>query len=92
MQITIDIPDEITEGLGETPEELRRRILESLAIAAYRRELITHFQVGQLLNIPSRWEVDALLKRNKVDLHYDEADLEGDRQTLRQLREKNAWR
>ncbi|MFP4124050.1 hypothetical protein [Coleofasciculus sp.] len=31
MQITIDIPDEITEQLTETPDQLQRHLLELLS-------------------------------------------------------------
>ncbi|MBW4691505.1 MAG: UPF0175 family protein [Lyngbya sp. HA4199-MV5] len=39
-----------------------------------------------MLDLPSRWAVETFLKQHKADLHYDEADLERDRATLRQLR------
>ena len=90
MQITIDIPDDLTNQLSETPDQLQRRLLELLAIEAYRSELITHFQVGQLLKLPSRWAIDAFLKNHQVYLHYNKEDLESDRQTLRQFRAKMA--
>jgi hypothetical protein len=89
MQITIDIPDEITEQLTETPDQLQRHLLELLIIEAYRTERITHFQVGQLLKLPSRWAVDEFLKTHQAYLHYNQDDLESDRRTLHQLRTKN---
>lgn len=45
--------------------------------------------MGRILGLPSRWAVDDFLKQHNADLHYDEADLEGDRETLRKLREKH---
>jgi hypothetical protein len=90
MQITINIPDDIAQQLTETPDQLRRHLLELLVIEAYRTERITHFQVGQLLKLPSRWAVDAFLKTHHAYLHYNEEDLESDRETLRQLRAKYA--
>ena len=92
MLLTIDIPDDIAQQLTETSEQLRRRLLELLVIEAYRTERITHFQVGQLLELPSRWAVDAFLKTHNAYLHYNEKDLESDRETLRQLRAKKALR
>lgn len=88
MQITIDIPNEIAEQLTETPDQLPRQLLELLVIEAYRNDRITHFQVGQILKLPSRWAVDEFLKKHHADLHYNEEDLACDRQTLRQLRPK----
>ena len=89
MQITIDIPNEIADRLTETPKQLPRHLLELLVIEAYRNDRITHFQVGQILKLPSRWAVDEFLKTHHVYLHYSEEDLACDRQPLRQLRAKN---
>ena len=90
MQITIDIPNEIAKHLTETPDQLQGQLLELLAIEAYRNDRITHFQVGQILKLPSRWAVDEFLKKHHAALHYNEEDLASDRQTLRQLKAKNA--
>jgi predicted HTH domain antitoxin len=90
MQITIDIPNEIVSQLTATPDQLQRQLIELLVIEAYRCDRITHFQVGQILQLPSRWAVDEFLKKNHADLHYNEEDLASDRQTLRQLKAKNA--
>lgn len=95
MLITIDIPDEIVpsdsaQQITTNSDHLRRYLLELLVIEAYRSERITHFQVGQLLGLPSRWAVDAFLKTHNVYLHYNQEDLESDRNTLRQLRAKQA--
>lgn len=88
MQITIDVPDEFAERLQRDGNDLSRKALEALVIEAYRTEVITQYQVGQILGLRSRFAVDAFLKKSKVYLHYDEADLEDDRQTLEQLRQQ----
>jgi predicted HTH domain antitoxin len=85
MQITIDIPDELIRHFNS--DCLENEILESLVIQAYQTEKITSAEVGRILGLASRWAVDAFLKQHQVDLHYDEADLEHDREILRQLRE-----
>ncbi len=84
MQITIDLPDDLIQHFSR--DRLAREILEALVTQAYQAEKITHAEVGRILELPSRWTVDAFLKEHHADLHYDEADLEGDRETLRQLR------
>jgi predicted HTH domain antitoxin len=86
MQITIDLPDELIQHFNR--DLLAREILEALVIQAYQTEKITHAEVGRILELPSRWAVDAFLKQHNADLHYDEVDLERDRETLRQLRAK----
>ncbi|NJL39863.1 MAG: UPF0175 family protein [Richelia sp. RM2_1_2] len=87
MQITIDLPDELVQHFN--PDQLGREILEALVVQAYQTERITSAEVGRILSLPSRWAVDAFLKQHNADLHYDEIDLERDRQTLHQLRAKH---
>ncbi len=86
MQITIDLPDELVQHYNR--ECLTREILEALVVQAYQTEKITSAEVGHILGLSSRWAVDAFLKQNNAELHYDELDLEGDRETLRQFRSK----
>lgn len=88
MQITLDLPEELIQhfDLGD----LSREILAALVMQAYQTEKITSAEVGRILGLPSRWAVDAFLKQHNVDLHYDETDLEEDREMLRQLHEKQA--
>lgn len=86
MQITLNIPDELIQHFNQN--YLAREILEALALQAYQNEKITSAEVGRILGLPSRWAVDAFLKQHKADLHYDEADLDSDREILHQLRAK----
>lgn len=88
MQITIDLPDELVQHFNR--DYLSREILEALVVQAYQTEKITSAEVGRILGLPSRWAVDAFLNQHNADLHYDEADLEHDRETLHQLRTKPA--
>jgi predicted HTH domain antitoxin len=87
MQITLDLPDELVQHFNR--DHLSREILEALVVQAYQVEKITSAEVGHILGLPSRWAIDAFLKQHHADLHYDEADLENDRDTLRQLRAKH---
>ena len=86
MQITIELPDDIAQRLTQTVHNLPQRALESLVIEAYRDELLTHAEVGRILNLPSRWAIDAFLKQAGADLHYDPTDLQADLETLHRLR------
>lgn len=88
MQITLDLPDELIQHFNQ--DHLLREILEALVVQAYQMEKITSAEVGRILGLSSRWTVEAFLKQHNADLHYDEADLERDRQTLRQLRTKHS--
>ncbi|GAP97762.1 UPF0175 family protein [Leptolyngbya sp. NIES-2104] len=88
MQVTINIPDDFAETLQRNGDDLSRKALEALVIEAYRNDIITRFQVRQILGLRSRFAVDTFLKQSNVYLHYDESDLEDDRQTLERLRQQ----
>ncbi len=80
MQITVQLPDD----LASHPDP-GREALEALAIEGYRAGSLSHSQAGQLLGL-SRHEFDGFLKQHHIyDQAYDEADLEQDRETMRQL-------
>ena len=83
MQITLDVPDEIAEGL----EDLPRALLESFAVEGYRSGKLTEEQVRRILGYGTRMQVHGFLKEHGVYLNYGREDLEQDIQTLRQLRE-----
>jgi predicted HTH domain antitoxin len=88
MQITIEVPDELAERLlGNEPLPLSRQVLEALTVEAYKAERLTSAEVVRILGF-SRWEVDAFLKQHQAYLHYDEADLAQDLETLSQLRNR----
>ena len=87
MKITIDIPDELPQHYNYN--NLPREILEALVVRAYRAEKITSAEVRRILGLSSRWVLDAFLKNHDADLHYNEVDLESDRKTLQQLRNKH---
>lgn len=86
MIVTIEIPDRIAQGLDQPSGSLSRRLLEMAVAEAYRSDLISTAEVGRMLQLPSRLETHAFLKRMGVYLNYDEAELEQDIQTLKELR------
>jgi hypothetical protein len=89
MQITLELPEDIAQGLGSRWKDLPRAALESLALEAYRSQALTAAQLQRLLGFETRMQVDAFLKEHEV---YDltVADFEQDRETLRQLRAREA--
>jgi predicted HTH domain antitoxin len=84
MEITITIPEEITNQLHTDAHELQHRVLETIAVELYQ-EGASEEQLRRLLNLDSRFEVHALLKRHGVPLRYTLQDLEDDRDTLHRL-------
>ena len=89
MQITLELPEDIAEGLESKWNDLARAALESLALEAYRSHALTAAQLRRLLVFETRMQVDAFLKEHEV-FDYSAADFEQDRETLRELRMREA--
>lgn len=91
MQITLELPEDIALGLESKWKDLPRAALESLALEAYRSQVLTAAQLRRLLGFETRMQVDAFLKAHEV-YDYTAADFEQDRETFRQLRMREAQR
>ena len=91
MQISLELPEDIAQGLGSKWKDLPRVALESLAIEGYRRQALTAGQLRRLLGFETGMQVDAFLKEHEV---YDltAADFEQDQATLRELRARETQR
>lgn len=86
-QATLTIPDDVAADLrnGGT-SSLGRRLLELAAIKAYEAELITKFQVQEMLGFESRFDVDALFKAYDVrDQSITREELEKERKLAARL-------
>jgi predicted HTH domain antitoxin len=80
-QLTIELPDELSEWLTASGQDLSRAALEAIAIEAYRENKLSTGQMRRLLGYRTRMQVHELLKEHGVYLHYDLTDLNHDRQT-----------
>jgi predicted HTH domain antitoxin len=78
MQVTLNLPDDISAALQGQWRDLPRQALEALAVEGYRTGALTESQVRRLLSLDTRFHVHALLKEHRVPLRYTEADLEDD--------------
>ena len=85
MQITLDLPEDIAQGLESRWKDLPRAALESLALEAYRFHALTAAQFRRLLGFETHMQVDAFLKEHHV-YDFTAEDFEQDREALRQLR------
>ena len=74
MEITITIPDEIARQIIPEGLDPARQALEDMAVEAYRAHRLTGSQLRRLLAIPSRYELDAFLKKRGVWLEYTVED------------------
>ena len=89
MQNTIELPEDMAVGLESKWKDLPRAALESLALEGYRSRALTAAQLRRFLAFETRTEVDAFLKEHEI-FDYSAADFEQDRETLRELRMKEA--
>ncbi|EAZ93014.1 UPF0175 family protein [Crocosphaera chwakensis] len=85
MQITIELPEEIGHQLQQQWDNLPQKLLESLALEAYRKGMITSAQIQTMLKFSSRWQTEQFLKEHQAYLDYTEEDLANDLETLNQL-------
>jgi len=85
MQLTLDIPDELSAALVASGPDLPRAALEAIALEAYRERKLTTAPLGRLLGFESRYQLDGFLKQHEVWLEYSWQDLEQDRETHRRL-------
>jgi predicted HTH domain antitoxin len=83
MQVTVKLPDEIAETLGQEAE-VPRRVLEALVLQRYLTQEISLGRVAELLAI-SRSEAEAFLDRNNARLPYTQEMLEEDRRNLAEV-------
>jgi predicted HTH domain antitoxin len=89
MQITIEIPDNMSDRLQLKSPNLSRRILELIVADNYRQGNIGAGEVRRFLNFSSRWETYEFLKREKAYLPYIEEDLESDVRAIKNLLESD---
>lgn len=86
MKVALDIPEEVGQRLRARWSDLPRHALEALAATAYRSGVLTGAEVGRMLGLESRWEVEGFLKDTEALLGYTEADLSRDLQAIRMTR------
>lgn len=84
MDVTLTIPDEIADHLLAGGEDLRRRALESLALAELRAGRISEAQLAQMLGL-DRMEVDGFLKAHGVYYDFTVEEIEEQVNTLKRL-------
>lgn len=80
-QAILTIPEEVAADIQNGSNmPLARRLLELAAMKAYEADLISKFQVQQMLGLQSRFEVDALFKVYDVRDHsFTAEELERER-------------
>ena len=78
MEFKLSIPDNVAERIAATGGNVSRRALEALALEGYREQILTLYQVSEMLGL-SRVETEDFLGRHQVPLgSIDESELENE--------------
>ncbi len=73
MQATLTVPDHLAAALNLTDHDPAGAALQTIALEASRERRITAYQLRTLLGIPSRFELDSLLKDHAIGTYTVEA-------------------
>lgn len=83
--VDVHIPADLADRLGGPGPGLDRRVLETLAIAAYQAGELTAFELRTLLGIETRHELDGFLKARGVFEPVTPEDIRREVETLERL-------
>jgi len=89
MLISLELSEDIAQGLETKWTALPRAALENLALEAYRSNALSAAQLRRLLGFETRTQIDDFLREHEV-YDFTMADFEQDCETLRQLRTREA--
>ena len=84
MEVTVHIPDDLARRLG-TASEVERRVLEALALEAFKLGHLSKLELRRLLGFGTREALDGFLKARHVFEPYSLGDFEREQQDLRKL-------
>ena len=83
MSITLNLPADVENRLRKSVPDLDAEAREAVALDLFRKEKITHYELGQLLGL-DRFQTDAFLKaRGEFAQSLTLVDVESDRRTVR---------
>jgi hypothetical protein len=83
--IILQLPEDIAQRLEGRWKDLPRAALESLALEAYRSELLTTAELRQLLGYETGYALDGFLKEHGVYLEYTPEELDREAESSRRL-------
>ena len=86
MELSVHIPDDIAERLGDgVNDDLSRRALEALSAEEYRLGHLDKPDLRRLLGFETGYEIDGFLKAHNVYEDYSMEDFERERAALKGL-------
>jgi predicted HTH domain antitoxin len=77
VSLSLEIPDEVLQTMRLPPAETKSRLQLELAISLYAREILSLGKAAELAGI-SRLELNDVLSKRGVPMHYTQEDLSND--------------
>jgi predicted HTH domain antitoxin len=77
MSVTLEIPDEVFEAMRLPRPEIEARLRLELAVSLYTQQILGLGKAAELAGLP-RWELNQMLSRRGVPMHYSERELTED--------------
>ena len=75
MTLEITLPEPLLEALQRGIPDLNRAALEGIAVAGYRRGILSLQDIRQLFGFASRWEAQEFLSAQGAWPGYTEEDI-----------------
>ena len=88
MQVAIELPEDIAEGLRAKWKDLPRHALEAIALEGYRSGALTESQVRRVLGFETRLEVNSFLRERGIYYDYKPSDIDQEIETNERLLER----
>jgi predicted HTH domain antitoxin len=76
-KLLLEVPPEIVDAVKLPPSEVEAELLKELALALYRRGVLSLGKARMLAHM-GRWQFEQLLGERKIPRHYTETDFEED--------------
>ncbi len=89
MQVAIELPEDIAEGLRAKWEDLPRHALEAIALEGYRSGALTESQARRLLGFETRLEVNSFFREHGVYYNYTPSEINQEIETNERLLERS---
>jgi predicted HTH domain antitoxin len=89
MGLTISIPDDFADVLGDSAEERAQRAREAIALELYREGKISLRRMGELAGVGGDyWAADQLRAKHRLPINYSQDELDADRLATGKLNEE----
>lgn len=75
--LRLEIPEEVLRSLKLPPGEVETELRKELALALYRRGVLSLGKARQLVGM-TRWQFEELLAQHGITRHYTEKELAED--------------